>query len=216
MNEEHEDLGGGVRGLSQYGTWVGAHPSNYSKGRAGQRPIAIVNHVMIGTMTGTIGVFKQPGWGASAHYGVGKDGRVVQFVDEADAAWANGPIRAPNSAVTPWVADAARRGVNPNDLSITIEWEGRHQGGRGGTVWFAGKPLWVDFMKGTITRFWVPTDAQYAAGLALIQDIATRNKIPRDRAHIGRHSDVDSVRKWFCPGEGFPLARLLADLAGTG
>ena len=33
-----------------------------------------------------------------------------------------------------------------------------------------------------------------------------------DRAHIGRHSDLDGIAKWFCPGDGFLLARLLAHL----
>ena len=206
------DLESGARGLGQYGEWVGAHSSNYTTGRSGQRPIAIVNHVMIGTLAGTIGVFKQPGWDASAHYGVGKDGRVVQFVSENDRAWANGPIRTPNAGVTPWVTDAQQRGINPNDLSVTIEWEGAHRGGKGGTVVFNGEPIKVDFLKGTITEFWKPTPQQYAAGLALIRDIAARNNIALDRAHICRHSDVDSVRKWFCPGDGFPLQQVLDDL----
>lgn len=187
---------------------------NHDAGRHGHAPVAIVNHVMQGTMGGTISEFTNPATKKSSNYAIGLNGRIVQFVADDNAAWANGNIREPNISVTPWVKEARALHINPNDLCISIEWEGRHQGGRSGWVPFNGAPLWVDLVKGSIPAggFWAPSVTQYQAGLALIGALCDKHQIPRDRAHIGRHSDVDNVAKWFCPGRNFPLARLLADL----
>ncbi|MDQ2805690.1 MAG: N-acetylmuramoyl-L-alanine amidase [Chloroflexota bacterium] len=207
-----------------------ADPSNFAPGRGGQPIVAITNHVMIGELAGTIDWFgsparpndkKNPKPAVSSNYGIGRDGRVVQFVRDRDTAYANGPIRNPNTAVIPWIADAQAHNINPNSLTISIEWAGFHKGGSSGSVdWLNPKTghtekVPVDFMKGTITQFWQPSEVQYQAGLALIRNLCAIHNIPLDRAHIARHSDVDSVHKWFCPGEGFPLQRLLDDLAAA-
>ena len=195
--------------------FVGAHPSNWEPGRRGQQPTGIINHVMLGTLGGTRQWFAtaHPAGGASSsNYGIGRDGTVLCFVRDTDTAYANGPLRAPNVSVVPWLGHLPA-GCTANHLSISIEWEGSHQGGKAGSVPYAGQPLAVDLLPGSVTSFWVPTEPQYQAGLALIRGLCIQHKIPCDRAHIGRHSDVDSIRKWFCPGNGFPLARLLKDLA---
>jgi hypothetical protein len=113
----------------------------------------------------------------------------------------------------PWIAEAARNGTNPNTLTISIEWEGSQDGQWTKVSW--GGQNYDVLAQGSVTRWFVPTDAQYQAGLALIRAIAGRWNISFDRAHICRHSDVDSVTKWFCPGQGFPLQRLLDDLQGA-
>jgi N-acetyl-anhydromuramyl-L-alanine amidase AmpD len=192
--------------------WVGCNANNYWAGRQGHTIIAIVNHEMQGTMEGTRQAFQDPSHGASAHYGVGKDGAVVQYIKDEDTAWANGPIRNPNTAAMPWLADAQRNGSNPNRMTITIEWEGSHTGSWH-KVDFNGES-YTTLDPATIQKWWAPTEEQYQAGLALIRDLCARHNIPTDRAHIGRHSDVDNVTKWFCPGQGFPLQRVLDDLNG--
>jgi len=193
--------------------WAGTAGHNVTAGRSGQAPTAISNHVMLGTLVGTRSAFADPAHQASAHYGIGADGTILQFVQDSDMAWANGPIRRPNLAAVPWLAECSARHINPNWRTISIEWEGRHLGGTWTKVLFEGK--WLDTLKrGTIRACWAPTPAQYAAGLWLHQQLIARHGIVRDRAHITRHSDYDSVTKWFCPGDGFPMARLIADLGG--
>lgn len=188
--------------------WIPATAANWTAGRAGQTIRALVNHEMQGTLAGTIAAFRDPRHAASAHYGIGADGRVVQFVADADMAWANGPIRAPNLAAVPWIARCVREGINPNALTLALEWEGAHAG-----RWVASRLPGYTTLR--VTRWWVPTDVQYAAGVALMRALVARHAIPVDRAHICRHSDFDSVTKGFCPGRGFPMARLIADLGGT-
>ncbi len=194
--------------------FVGAAANNFSAGRHGQNIIAIINHVMLGTLDGTSQYFQQNNLAnpVSSNYGIGKDGRIVQYVRDEDTAFANGIIRNPRTSELPWITS----GINPNNQTISIEWEGAHQGGHSGNAAFNGKSIGVDLVNdGSVKQFWVPTAAQYQAGLSLIRFLCATHGIPTDRAHIGRHSDIDSVRKWFCPGEGFPLQRLLNDLGGA-
>jgi hypothetical protein len=49
-----------------------------------------VLHVIVGSLSAADGAFHNPSWGASAHFGVGKDGHIVQWVDTGDRAWAEG------------------------------------------------------------------------------------------------------------------------------
>ncbi|SRR6266702_1521459 len=48
----------------------------------------VVLHIMEGILDGTDSWFRNPQAQASAHFGVGKDGRIYQWVDTADKAWA--------------------------------------------------------------------------------------------------------------------------------
>jgi hypothetical protein len=65
---------------------------NHSKG--GNNPRIQIEHIIVGTLMGADAWFRNPDSRVSAHFGVGKDGRVLQWVDTADTAWAN---RAANS-----------------------------------------------------------------------------------------------------------------------
>jgi hypothetical protein len=48
----------------------------------------VVLHIMEGTLDGSDSWFRNPASQASAHFGVGKDGRIYQWVDTDDRAWA--------------------------------------------------------------------------------------------------------------------------------
>lgn len=69
--------------------WLGS--PNYWLDRDGHdmaiQPAWVVIHTMVGTIASANGRFQNPGEGASAHYGVGYHGDLVQWVDEKDAAW---------------------------------------------------------------------------------------------------------------------------------
>ena len=199
-----------------------ANARNFHVERRGQPIVAIVNHVMIGTLQSTTDWFQNKNQPenqlVSSNYGIGKGGEIVRYVKDEDGAHANGIIRNPNTGVVPWINWAATNHVNPNDMTISIEWEGTHHNGKSGQVDFEGKKLDVDYVRGSLNDgdYWVPTEAQYQAGLALIRYLCAEHNISRDRVHICRHSDVDSVTKWFCPGAGFPMQRLIDDLRETG
>jgi hypothetical protein len=99
--------------------WKGAHPGNFRSGRpAAQRPMAIVIHVMDGTLVGTDSWFNDPASKVSAHYGVGKNGAVHQYVKETDTAFHAGTVVRPT-----W--PLYRPNSNPNYYTIGIEHEGR-------------------------------------------------------------------------------------------
>src|SRR5438477_7895736 len=90
--------------------WLGS--PNYSAGRNGHdmsQPSWVVLHTMVGSEAAADARFQQSGEQASATYGVRLDGAVVQWVDEADAAWANGAT--------------GRGGKGDNLDSISIEHE---------------------------------------------------------------------------------------------
>jgi hypothetical protein len=99
--------------------WIGCADGNFCKGRPlGLEPAAIVVHVMDGTLTGTDAWFNDPKAAVSAHYGVGKNGEVHQYVQETDSAFHAGIVVNPM-----W--KGLRQGVNPNFYTVGIEHEGR-------------------------------------------------------------------------------------------
>jgi hypothetical protein len=139
----------------------------------------------------------------------------VRDLREDDAPYANGPIRRPNLAVAPWIADCICTNRNPHYFTTAVECAGRHRGGQWASVPWAGGTLQT-IRPGSIgpSAWWTPTEAQYQAGLWLRRQILARRGIPADRAHRGRHGDVDGVAKWWGPGDGFPLARRITDPGG--
>lgn len=84
-----------------------AYGGNFSKGRFGAKVNKIVIHHAATTDFDGIGrTFKTAGRMASAHYGVGRNNNVDQYVDEADMAWHAG---------------TGNPATNPNPSSIGIE-----------------------------------------------------------------------------------------------
>lgn len=89
---------------------------NYWPGRPAGPPIALVIHTMDGSLVGSAAHFLSLGSSASAHFGVGLDGRVHKYVEIGDRAWANGILEPGHR----WPGQPE---VNPNDLSVSIETE---------------------------------------------------------------------------------------------
>lgn len=86
---------------------VRQNPSpNYSAGRTQAINKIILHHAATTDFDGIGRTFQKPG-GVSAHYGVGRNNNVDQYVDERDTAWHAGKTR-------PGVA-------NPNPSSIGVE-----------------------------------------------------------------------------------------------
>jgi N-acetylmuramoyl-L-alanine amidase len=96
--------------------WIGS--PNKESGRRGFRPEAIVVHIMDGTLVGTDTWFANPGSKVSAHYGVGTNGQIHQYVAESDTAWHAGRRSQPTWRLI-------KPDPNPNFYTIGIEHEGR-------------------------------------------------------------------------------------------
>jgi N-acetyl-anhydromuramyl-L-alanine amidase AmpD len=169
--------------------WEGAHPRNFRVGRPGAwQPKAIVIHVMDGSLAGTDAWFNDPASGVSAHYGIGRDGTIHQYVKETDTAFHAGTVDRPT-----WPdlkRDREGRPINPNFYTIGIE----HAG-------------W-----GERAEPWPPQ--QRDASLKLVREIAARWEIPLDGRHVIPHAQI-RASKPHCPGRGLGFAAYLADL-GTG
>jgi N-acetyl-anhydromuramyl-L-alanine amidase AmpD len=98
--------------------FIGAASANFRAGRpAGFVPEAIVLHRTGGTRDAIRGRFNDPRSSVSAHYVVGRDGRVEQYVLERDVAFHAGVIVGPT-----W--PRLRPQVNPNHYTIGVELEG--------------------------------------------------------------------------------------------
>lgn len=99
-------------------TWIGCAQENMRKGRpTPHRPVAIVVHIIVGSLRGADGYFNDPGSRVSAHYGVGKSGEIHQYVNETDTAFHAGIVVGPT-----W--KLIQPNVNPNFYTIGIEHEG--------------------------------------------------------------------------------------------
>lgn len=158
---------------------------NFTKGRNGYNPEAIVIHIMDGTLTGTDSWFQNPASQVSAHLGVGQSGEVHQYVDFANSAWHTGRVNAP---VWRLIKTNANGGyINPNQYTIGIEHEGQAD---------------MDW-----------SDAMYNASAQVIHDLSATFNIPLDRDHIIGHHEIYSLKT--CPGSKVDLNRLiqLASLA---
>lgn len=89
---------------------------NFTAGRKGRVPIAIVNHITAGNFPGCLSWMCNPQAQASAHYLVNRAGATYQLVKDEDTAWHAGIVNRPN-----W---ALYDGTNPNRYTLGIEHEG--------------------------------------------------------------------------------------------
>ncbi len=64
--------------------------SNWDAGRAGHQVTGIVLHTMVGYLQGSEDTFNNPQLEVSVHYGIGMDGSIRQWVEEADTAYQAG------------------------------------------------------------------------------------------------------------------------------
>lgn len=168
-------------------TWKGAHPSNFRTGRGGRALEGICLHTMVGTLAGCDSWFNtyphivggQDVGPASAHYGVGRDGQVHQYVSVGDTAIANGN----EAGVTPFIV-RENPGVNTNELLVSIEHD---DGGKPGVL----LPTPVQFEASCRLAAWLWVTVILPGG-------ATNLAI--DRNHIIRHAEVAPSKRKNCPG----------------
>ncbi|HEY7390403.1 MAG TPA: peptidoglycan recognition family protein [Bryobacteraceae bacterium] len=100
-----------------YKQWIGCSSGNFQIGRAGLRPEAVVVHRTGGSLADIDARFLKAGTFSSAHYAIGIDGSVHQYVEEADTAFHAGIVVNPT-----WTL--IKTGKNPNLYTIGIELEG--------------------------------------------------------------------------------------------
>ncbi len=160
--------------------------TNFSSGRAGHEPKAIVIHVTTAsTAQSTLAWFANPASEVSAHYLVDKDGsKIWQMVKEEDTAWHAGTylqqrldLNKHRPELT-WVSPS----ISTNLVTVGIEHVGLEH-----DPW---------------------SDALYQSSAKLVAEIAARWHIPLDRAHVVGHREI------FPPHAGCPgtceLDRLVA------
>lgn len=94
--------------------WIGS--PNYNS-RQNHKIIAIVFHIMEGTLAGTDSWLQDRANRVSYHYGIGLRGEIHQYVKEEHAAWHAGIVE--NQTWNLYT------GINPNYLTVGIACEGR-------------------------------------------------------------------------------------------
>ena len=160
-------------------TWKGAHAGNYTLGRGGYALEFVVVHIMEGTLEGCAAWFNDPRARASTHFGVGKDGRIWQFVDLADTAYAHGAVEVAREGAP--VVLRENWGTNPNVLGIGIEHEG-----------FSGEAMTAaQFDASTRLSAWLFATVLLSGGAS---------NVAPDRGHILRHGEISPLSRARCPG----------------
>lgn len=160
------------------------------QGNKGRR--AVVLHVSEGTIDSLVGWFLG-GSPTSAHFGIGPDGGVFQFVSVVNSAFANGASFKNGHWFDPQGNQIEPRwgrlqaGINPNWTTISIERAGLH------------------------SDHW--TNATFDSHVRLLVWLAKRfpELAPYEPGHtlIG-HADISPKSKPFCPGPHTPFAELAA------
>lgn len=78
--------------------WIGS-PNHYN-GRNGYTVTHITLHIMVGHLAGTDSVFLNANSQASAHYGIGADGTIHQYVSENDGSYSDANFMSNNSTIS--------------------------------------------------------------------------------------------------------------------
>jgi len=127
---------------------------NFWSGRKGYKPEAVVIHIMDGTLAGTDAWFADPASQVSAHFGIGKNGEVHQYVKDEDSAWHAGRIDNPDWKII------KLNNVNPNLYTIGIEHEGKPD-----DVWAdAMKQASAALIKELCSKWQIPIDRDHIIG----------------------------------------------------
>jgi N-acetylmuramoyl-L-alanine amidase len=134
-----------------FAIWRGS--PNENPGAMVAEPFGVVFHVMQGTLVGTEGEFSNAAKQKSSHFGVDKQGKLDQFVDTADKAWAEvggnsfwwsiehegltGDSLTPEQIATDARLIAWLRTITAFPLQLTDDPNGRGLGwhGMGGAAW---------------------------------------------------------------------------------
>ena len=187
-------------------------PSPHKSSRQGCTISAIILHFTAGaTLAGTLRWFANPKARVSAHYVVGRDGQVVQMVQEHEKAW--------HAGVASLEGDP-----RVNSVSIGIELVNWGELKKSGELDFYcwpeeftrrydidkfGMPEAFDkYVDGKLTRtYWAPyPEAQLSAVIKLCQEIAQRYQDITPERILG-HEDVSPTRK-NDPGPALDIGRI--------
>jgi hypothetical protein len=150
------------------------------RSRAGYTPKIIVLHVQEGT-NDLSEYFK--GVDADCTVWSKRDGQLVRVLPDEACPWTNGLFSNPNLSI-PLIADAYRRGIYANNISLTLEHQGFYT---------------QDF-----------TDAQIESTSRMVATWCLKWSIPCDAQHVIGHRDIDSVTRANCPGPKFPFDLVIA------
>jgi N-acetylmuramoyl-L-alanine amidase len=167
-------------------------PSPNFFSRQGHQPIAIVYHIADDlSLSNVLNWLRNPNSNASSHWVIDRDGSPYQLVGSAQAAWTNGEVRSPRMDI-PWLAEHAvtfeNGAENANWYTITFEHIGTPESG--------------------------VTSEQVATSIQLSQYYLATYNIRRNRGHMMRHADFDSVGRRYCPGDKFPLGQIITACGG--
>jgi len=153
------------------------------------KPIAIVDHISEGTMSSLISWFtSKNNRGSSSHFGIGRNGRIVQFVKIEDRAWCNGKIIDPTSDLV----NQLGKHVNPNHYTVSIEHEGVYKDTRG-----------------KLTPEQLDSSIMLHVYIIIYVKKHTGYDILVSRKHILGHYEIDSLNKVNCPGQLFQFNEIL-------
>ena len=183
--------------------WIEWVPSPYHSGR-GRTPVtAVIYHFTAGpALDGTVRWFKDNPRKVSAHYVVGKDGRIVQMVPLGRAAHHAGPGKVPGC-----------RNVNACSIGIEIvNWGRLTRRGNDFFTWSKQKYRGPQPVQAR-GQFWEPfTEAQYESLIRLTQFLLST--IP-GISYLTGHEDILPGRK-NDPGGAFDWDRIRSALRGFG
>lgn len=127
---------------------------NFSE-RGSWKPDVIVVHISAGSLTSMTSWFSTPNSQASSHYGIGKDGSILQYVEEDKKAWTQGNVKNPTAEII-----IERKDVNPNLYCLSIENEGQDLNDAPKIQWDTLKELIKDIAK----RHNIPLDREHIIG----------------------------------------------------
>lgn len=165
--------------------FIGVGPNNYWRGAGWHPKLAIVLHVMQGSLATCDSWFRNPSNGVgSSNFGIGRNGEVHCYIDPdgPDAPYANGNLSHQDSQVTQLLQLAASANPNypnnPNYYTVSIEHEGMEKNGNDFTM----------------------TPAQRSASAEVAAFYMNRYNIPfADQFMLG-HYQFDSDTRRYCPG----------------
>lgn len=156
--------------------------------RNGAEPRAVLYHIQDGSTSGSLDWWVHgPGVQASSTVMIQRDGSILRVIPEKSGPWTNGKVERPTAA-SKTLRDL---GGNPNNWSLTIEFEGA-----------GGQPL---------------TPAQFASGVWQTRDWKARYPKITDDMILG-HFTLDQVDRPNCPDpppHTLIYAPLKAAVAGT-
>ena len=171
-------------------TWIGS-PNHY-QGRNGHEVTHITLHIMVGYLAGTDSVFRNPASQASAHYGIGGDGTIHQYVSEADGSYSDANWASNNSTIsiehqggmdgvpcTQACIDASARLCA--DIARRYGWTSLRHDGLHGNVWLHREIPGTDHA-GIATQIKVEEELRVKEG--------------KTRYDLGREKFLERVWKW--------------------